>query len=110
MQSTLNQTIALFTPSSAIALSEWKLCLDFFKKKKISVKYPPLTTAKSELIAGSPKQRYSQIKELLGNKLFLAVRAIDSGNRSVATVGVPVRCAPAISVPVDGVPNDRFLS
>ena len=74
MQSTLNQTIALFTPSSAIALSEWKLCLDFFKKKKISVKYPPLTTAKSELIAGSPKQRYSQIKELLGTKLFLAVR------------------------------------
>ena len=74
MQSTLNQTIALFTPSSAIALSEWKLCLDFFKKKKISVKYPPLTTAKSELIAGSPKQRYSQIKELLGTKILLAVR------------------------------------
>ena len=74
MQSTLNQTIALFTPSSAIALSEWKLCLDFFKKKKISVKYLPLTTAKSEFFAGSPKQRYSQIKELLGTKLFLAVR------------------------------------
>ena len=48
--------------------------LGFFQKKKISVKYPPLTTAKSELIAGSPKQRYSQIKELLGTKLFLAVR------------------------------------
>ena len=74
MQSTLNQTIALFTPSSAIALIRVETLLGFFQKKKISVKYPPLTTAKSELIAGSPKQRYSQIKELLGTKLFLAVR------------------------------------
>ena len=74
MHVSFEQTIALFSPSSAIALPEWKLCLDFFKKKKISVKYSPLITKKSEFFAGTPKQRYSQIKELLGTKILLAVR------------------------------------
>ena len=48
--------------------------LGFFQKKKISVKYSPLITKKSEFFAGTPKQRYSQIKELLGTKILLAVR------------------------------------
>ena len=41
-----------------------------FSKKK---NYPGFNR-KSEFFAGSPKQRYSQIKELLGTKILLAVR------------------------------------
>ncbi len=73
MKKDFSKTIGLFTPSSAITTQEWKLCLDFFKKK-IRVKYSPLITAKNEFFAGTPKQKFAQIKEILPTKHLLAVR------------------------------------